>query len=63
MLVAMLQGATAALVVPWGRSMKPAVPPVDVNVGALVAFENTMGLVVVPATAGHVTVAVPLVEP
>ena len=31
--------------------------------GVLIAFENTIGLLVVPATAGHVSVAVPLVEP
>lgn len=61
--VAVLQGAMAVEVEPCGKSMNPAVVPVDTKFNASKAFVLTIGLVVVPAVAGQVNVAVPLVPP
>ena len=57
-------GVLGAVIVGNVIPLKAGVVAVPVVIlGALKEFDDTSGLEVVPATAGHVSVAVPEVEP
>jgi hypothetical protein len=72
---AVLQGATAALVDPCGKSMKPAVVPFAVNMGltkppvsvvvtvdALSITEDADGAALLPALMSALAVSAPVVD-